>query len=140
VRGTGKVLVKRLHVLVHEGVVVQQDRKPGELLLGRQFAIDEQVGGLLESGPLGQLLHGDTPVAQDAFLPVHEGDGALATAGVGIARVEGDQTGVPAQQGDVDRLLPCRSRDEGQPELLARIDKSDVFGHGRLVSEESGGR
>ncbi len=32
VRGPGKVLVKDLHVLVDQGVVVEQDRKPGQLL------------------------------------------------------------------------------------------------------------
>ena len=71
-----------------QAVVIEHHRKTGQFSLVGEPAVDEQVDGLLEGGMFGQLFHGDTTVAKDAFFSIHEGDGAQATAGVGIPGVE----------------------------------------------------
>ena len=67
-----------------------------------------------ESGFLGQLLDGYAAVTQYPLFAVDEGDRAPARAGVGVAIVQGDETCVVAQGGDINRLFLFRAFDEGQ--------------------------
>ena len=76
--------------------------EPVQLLAGRQLAPDEQVGDLEEGRVLGELLDRVAAVAKDPLLAIEEGDGAGAGTGVAVAGVEGDQSGLGAQPGDVD--------------------------------------
>ena len=67
---------------------------------------------------LGQLLDRVAAVAQDPLLAVEEGDGARAGAGVAVPGVEGDQPGIAAEPGDVDRVVALGAVNDRQLELL----------------------
>ena len=58
----------------------------GELVGGRQLAVDEQVAHLEEGRVLGQLVDRVAAVAQDAGVAVDVGDLRRAGRGVGEAR------------------------------------------------------
>ena len=90
-----------------------------QLLVGGQFAVDQQPRDLEEGALGGELLDGVAAVAQDPLLAVDEGDGAGAGTRVGEARVEGDQARLLAELADVDRPLPFRALDDGQGDLPA---------------------
>ena len=128
------MLIEDLHVFVDEAGVVQEHRETVELPLGRQVAVDQEVGGLHEGGVLGQLVHGNAAVPEDALFPVHEGDGALATAGVDVAGVQRDQAGLRPKIGDVDGLFSFGTDDEGQFVGGAIEDQGDGFGHALFLS------
>ena len=55
---------------------------------GGQFTEQDQVGGLEETGFLGELLDRITAVLQDALVAIDEGDRALGRSGVLIGRIE----------------------------------------------------
>ena len=86
--------MKRLDVLVHERVVGDLVHPGVVLVLGRQGAVDQQVGDLEEVGLLGQLLDRVAPVLQDALLAVDVGHGAAARGGVDEAGVVDGQAGL----------------------------------------------
>ena len=64
--------------LVQHGVVGDVIDPLLELFFGGQVAEQEQVRHFQEGAALGQDLDGISPVAQDAFIAVNVGDGALA--------------------------------------------------------------
>ena len=76
---------------MHQRGVVQQNGEAIQFPSRRQIAPDEEKSGLPKGRILRQLLHRDAAVAQDAFLPIHEGDGTGATAGIGVTAVQRDQ-------------------------------------------------
>ena len=61
------------------------------LQLGRggQLAVEQEVGDLQEGAILGQLLDGISAIAQDTFVAVDEGDGALARRRIQEGRIVG---------------------------------------------------
>lgn len=90
-----------------------------QLLPRRQLTIDEQIRRLDECGLLRHFLDGNAPVAQDAALAIDESDFALARAGVAVAVIEGDVSGLRAQIGDIHRLFVFRADDDRQIANLA---------------------
>ena len=105
------------HLLADEGVMRHLAAEPIELLAGRQLAPDQQVGDLQEGRALGQLLDRIAAIAEDALLPVEEGDGAGARAGVAVAGVVGDEPGLAAQPPDVDRVVTLGAAHQRQLHL-----------------------
>ena len=88
-----EALHEALHVLVHERVVGDVVH-PGLVLgLGRQLAVDQQVGDLEEGRLLRQLLDRVAAVLQDPLVAVDERDRALARGGVHEAGVVDGQRG-----------------------------------------------
>jgi len=75
-------------------------------------AVDQEIGDLDEGAVCGQFLDGDSPVTQDPLVTIDEGDGALARTGIGIAWVEGDDSGLFAQVRNVDRALAFAAFDD----------------------------
>ena len=65
-----------------------------QLALGRQFAVQQQVGHFQEAAFFGKLLDGIAAVAQDSAVAIQVGNGALAGG-----RVE--ERGIVAQQAEV---------------------------------------
>ena len=98
----------------------------------RQLAEDEQHGGFDKRTAFGQLLDGDAAITQDALFAVDKGDGGLAGAGVGVARVKGEQSGVLLQAGDVDADLAFGADEDGKFEGLVTVgqDGGFAFAHG----------
>ena len=74
----------------------------GELVLGRQLAVHQQVGDFEEARVLGQLLDRVAAVQQHACVAVDVGDRRLAAGGGGEARVVGEAAGFLRQ------LARCR--------------------------------
>ena len=60
-----------------------------QLRRGGQLAVEKEVGDLQECAILGQLLDGISAIAQDAFVAVDEGDGALARRRIQEGRIVG---------------------------------------------------
>jgi hypothetical protein len=83
-----------LDVLVDERVVGDVEHPRVVLLLGRQLAVDQQVGDLEEARVLGQLLDGVPAVAQDPGVTVDEGDLRADVGRVLERRVVGEQAEV----------------------------------------------
>ncbi len=109
VGGRRIALEELLHVFVEHAVVGQPVVELGELVGGRQLAVEQQVADLGKGRMLGDLLDRVTAVAQDALFAVDEGDRALAAAGVAVAVVERDRGRLRAQAGNVDADLVLRS-------------------------------
>src|SRR5580658_6201385 len=74
-------------VFVDEGVVRDLVAPLLELGLVRKLVVEKQVSHLEVGRGLGELLDGITAVAEDALVPVDEGDGALARGCSREARV-----------------------------------------------------
>ena len=82
----------------------------GQLGLGRQLPVDQQVADLQPRGVLRELVDGVAAVAQDARVAVDVGDGRAARRGVAEAGVERHESGAGQQLADVDRRRPLRRR------------------------------
>ena len=95
----------KLHVLVHQLVLREQIGKSPKLGVGWEFLVDDQIGRFKKGRVFGQFLDRNAAVAQNAFFSVNKSDGAFAGAGVPVAAIEGDQTGLIAQFADVNRTL-----------------------------------
>lgn len=104
-RVTGEAAVEVLDVLVQQGVLRDLVLEHGELVHGRQLAVDEQERHLEEGGALGQLLDRVAAVPQDALLTVEVGDRGFIGGGVAVAAVQGHQTGLSAELPDVEALV-----------------------------------
>ena len=104
------------HVLVDEGGFVEERGELLQLRRGGKLAVEQEVGHLGEGGLLRQLLDGIAAVAQDPLLPVDEGDGAPAGAGVLVALVQRDVARRLAQARRCRRPSPprCRARREAR--------------------------
>ncbi len=100
VRVVAEALEELLDVLVDEGVVGDVEDPALELRLGRQLAVDQQVGDLEEGRLLAELLDRDAAVLEDALLAVDVGDRRAAGGGVRERRVVGHQAEVVL--GDLD--------------------------------------
>ena len=87
VRVVAESLHERLHVLVDERVVGDLVHPGVVLRLGRQAAMDQQVGDLEEVGLLRQLLDRVAAVLEDPLLAVDEGHGTSTGGGVDEAGV-----------------------------------------------------
>jgi hypothetical protein len=66
VRVGGEAAEELAEVLVQHRVLADLGLEAGQLVVGRQLAVDEQPGDLEEAGLLGELLDGVAAVAQDA--------------------------------------------------------------------------
>jgi hypothetical protein len=112
---------------VQHRVLLDLGREAGQLGLGRQLALQEQPGDLEEARLLRQLLDRVAAVAQDARVAVDVGDGALAGAGVAVARVEGHEPGRAAQLGEVDARFLLAAAMYGELDALALELDLDVL-------------
>jgi hypothetical protein len=95
-----------LHVLVDERVDGDLVRPLLELRLGRELAVDEQVGDLEVRAVLGELLDRIAPVLEDALVAVDEGDRRTTRRGVHERRVVGHEAEVVL----LDLDVPQRER------------------------------
>ena len=100
-----EALHEALDVLVHERVVGDLVHPGVVLLLGRQLAVDEEVGDLEEVGLLRELLDRVAAVLEDALVAVDEGDGRAARGGVDEAGVVGRQPGLVVGETDLSQVL-----------------------------------
>jgi hypothetical protein len=122
-----------LDVLVQHRVEGDFLRPVRQLRLGRQFAEDDEIGGLEERGPLGELLDRITTVFQDALVAVDVGDLAATGRRVHERRVVGGQALVVARRLD---LLQISGLDEsvGDGDLVALpravVGDGQGIGHG----------
>ena len=89
-----EALDELLEVLVQEGVDGDVVDPRVQLRLGRQLAVEQQVGDLEEGGVLRELFDRVAAVLQDADVAVDEGDGTAARRRVHESRVVGGQAGV----------------------------------------------
>jgi hypothetical protein len=115
------------HVVVEEGVVGDVVRPLLELLLVRQFAVQEEVGHLEVRGLLGQLVDRVAPVPQDAGVAVEIRDGAGARRRRQEGGVVHPEVGVELAQGRRGE----RAVDERDGDLLAGsiVDDGDGVRH-----------
>ena len=96
-RSPGKILEKKLHILMNQGIVIEKDRELIQLLTVRQLPVYQQIGGFRKNGTLGQIFNRNPPISQNAFFSVHERDGAGTASGIGKAGIKSYQPGGPTQ-------------------------------------------
>lgn len=96
---------------MNQTVVVEIYRKFRQLVTGREPAVNQQVGGLFESGFLRQLLDRNPPISKDTPLSIHECDSASTAPGIGVTGIKGDETGLSSQSGNIDSLLTLTTGD-----------------------------
>ena len=131
--------MKLLDVLVHERVVGDLVHPGLVLRLGRQLAVDQQVGDLEEVRLLGQLLDRVAAVLQDALVAVDEGDRAAAGGGVDEAGVVDREAGVVvagldlAEVGGLDGAVDDRDVVLLAGAVVADGEGSCVVSHAALV-------
>ena len=93
------------HRVAHDAVLERI-----ELELGRQLAVDQQVGDFEEGALLRQLLDGIAAVEEDAAIAVDVGDLRLAGGGRHETRIVGEQAVVFLQRRDVQYIGTDRGR------------------------------
>ena len=117
-RGARIAVEEGLHIFVDHRVARQQRVEPVQLAARGELPVDEQVGRFRKGRALGQLLNRVAPVAEDALVPVNEGDGTDARSRVHVAVIERDAGGLLAESRDVNRFLVLRARDDRQGDGL----------------------
>ncbi len=80
-----------------------------QLSFGRQFSVDQQVRNFKEVRLLGQRFDGNATVFKNTFVAINERDCAFGRAGVAIAGIIGDQTGLGTQFGDINGVFLLRA-------------------------------
>jgi hypothetical protein len=103
-----------------------------QLLVGGQFAVDQQVADLDEGRFLGELLDRVAAVAQDPGVTVDVGNCALAGRGVDEALVEGGVAGLGQQRTQGDAVGTLSRMDDLQVKLAAGVIQGrelGVIGH-----------
>ncbi len=120
------------HVLVDERVMGDVEGPLGQLSLGRQLAVQQEVGDLEVGGVVGELLDGVAAVAQDAVVTVEIGDLRLARRRRQERRVVHEQVRVElAQRGAGEH--PVGDRDRHRL-ASAVVGDRDGVGHEHDVS------
>ena len=113
------------------GVVEDAGLEGGQLGGRRQFAVDEQIGGLDEVGLLSEFFDAVAAIAKDTLLAVDEGNLGLAGAGVGVAVVESDVAGLVAQLADVDPAFAFGTDDDGEDDVFTvQVESGVLSAHG----------
>ena len=106
-----------VHHRVHRDVVVPHL----QVLVVRQLALDDQVGGLEIRALLGQLLDRIAAVTQDALVAVDVRDTALARSRVGERRIVGHQAEIVGTRLDLSQVHRSdRAELDGNLVLLPR--------------------
>ena len=112
------------------------------LALGRQFAVEQQVADFHVVGLLRQLIGTVAAVQQLALLAIDKGDGRLAGAGRGKARIKGKPAGVRIQLAHIDRRRAHRALNlrEFNGTAVGAGDCIRIATHARLAPSRSRGR
>jgi len=110
----GEVVKKLTHVLVYEGMIIQEHGKAGQLFSGGQPVIDQKEGRFHKRGVLGQLFYGDAPVSQNAPFSVHKRYGTLTAPRIRETGIKGNESRFLSQSGDINGRFTFRSRKNGQ--------------------------
>ena len=118
-RGVREALEELPHALVHAGARGDAPAEFGQLLRGRQFAVDDQIRRLEEDRFTGEVLDAVAAVTQDPLFAVDEGDIADARPGVGKPVVERDVARLIPQRADVNGMLVLRADKNGKINRLS---------------------
>ena len=105
VRVAREGLEEGLDALVDRHVPRDAIGERGQLVLGGQLPVNQQVRDLEEGGLLGELLDGIAAVTQDPGVAVDVRDRAFARRGVHEAGIDRDQAGVAHERGDRDAVV-----------------------------------
>jgi hypothetical protein len=111
-RGVGREDVG--HVFVDQGLMADLLIPGGQLLLGGQLAVDQQVTHLDKRGLFSQLLDAVPAIAQNPLFAIQEGDAAGGGTGVLVADVQRDEPALTAQFADVQRAFPFGAFNNGE--------------------------
>jgi len=104
VRIAAEPAIKRHQLFVQHGVAGDCVGKIVEIVLARQFAIEQQVAHFHEAGIFSQLADRITAVQQHALITVDIGQRAFAARGRGESRVESERAGLRIQLADIDHV------------------------------------
>ena len=92
-------------VFVEEGVLGQQRAETRELLLSRQFTVNQEPGGFGEGCLFGKVFDAVAAVTQNSLFAVHVSDGAAGATGIQVAVIQGHQAGFLAEFADVETVF-----------------------------------
>src|SRR5262249_13237292 len=128
---TREAVEESLQVLVQQRVPLDLLREGGQLILGRQFAVDQQIAHLDERRLLGQLLDRVAAVTENPGVTVDVRDGAFRRRGVHEAGVERGVTGLREKTAQGDAVGTFGGVRDFQLQLAARVLKGgELFGVG----------
>ncbi len=123
---------KLLDILVDQGPVCDAVIKVVQLGHGRQLPVKQEVGDLHKTGIGRQLLDGITPITQNSDISINKGDGALGSPGVFVADIQGHQSCIVPQFGNIDGGFVFGTNQEWQGiNLTVVVEFSVGGGHGR---------
>ena len=108
-----------LDLLMHHGVVGHALVEVLELDVGRQLAVEDQIGHLEERAVLGQILDGVAAMQQHALVAVDEGDVRAAARGGGEAGVVSEHPRLAVQLANVDHVGAERALEDRKIGRLA---------------------
>ena len=114
-----KMVEEMAHVLVKQGILVQETGEKPALLLIRERPVHQQISDLHERLRLDQFLDRNAAVAQNPLFPVDEGDPAVTDGGIGKTPVQRHISGLLPERADVESLFPFRSDHDGKTDLPA---------------------
>src|SRR5467141_1770558 len=78
------------------------------LLLGRQFAVEKEIGDFKEIALGGKLLDRVSAIEEDTFVAVDIGDARTTGGGSHEPGIVGEMTGLRVELADVDHVWPDR--------------------------------
>ena len=117
------------HVFVNEGVVGDLVGPIGHLRLGREFAVEEQIGNFEKARLFGQLLNGVTAISEDAGAAIEFGDGTFRCGGSGEGGV--------VEPGARHEFRPCRGIDATVDDRNFDRLSGAVIGNGHTLGHSS---
>ncbi len=126
-----KAAIETDHLLMQQIMLAHGLAERGLLDGRRQLPEHEQIGHLKKVALLGQLLDGITAIRQDARIPIHEGDSALAGCRRAIPGVIGQKPVTGIEGLDVDGLWAERPLEHRQAPVLRlrSYDRIHIFHH-----------
>jgi len=109
VRIAAETAIELHQLLMQHGVARNRVGEAVELVLARQFAVEQQVRDFHEARILGQLADWIAAVQQHAFVAIDIGQRGIAAGGRGEAGVIGEAAGFGVELADVDDVRTDRA-------------------------------
>ena len=139
VRAAREMIEKVTHILVQQGIDVQQLGKLAELSFIRQRPVDQQISNLNERRFFDQFLNRDPAVPQNSPFAVDKRNAAVAGAGIHQTGVDRNISCLFSELRDVKCLFPFASGHDRKTDftIFDLQHNKFAFFHEQLLQQNS---
>ena len=135
VRVAAETLVKLAQLIVHHGVARDRVGEIVELVLRRQFAVEQEVADFHEAGIFGKLTDRIAAMEQDPFFAVDIGQRAFAACRRLVAGIVSELARRSIKLADIDHIRANTALQHGKfLGLSTQIKSCLLIGHACLLS------